>query len=66
MKLFYTSVIESVILYNSVVWFKNLRKEDMHKLQKIANQASKIFGGKIDLTEVCGLCGKQGKWYTTK
>ena len=49
MKVFYTSLIESVITYGCLVWFQSAKKADICKLQRIAKQAGKMFNEDIDL-----------------
>ena len=53
LRLFYKSVIESVMLFSCVVWYGGCRKEDFKKLQKIANCAGKMTGEVTNLTHEC-------------
>ena len=53
LRLFYKSVIESVMLFSCVIWYGGCRREDLKKLQRIANHASKMTGEVTDLTHEC-------------
>ena len=53
LRLFYKSVIESVMLFSCVIWYGGCRQEDLKKLQRIANHASKMTGEVTDLTHEC-------------
>ena len=53
LKLFYKSVIESVMLFSCVVWYGGCRQEDLKKLQRIANNAGKMTGEVTDMTNEC-------------
>ena len=53
MGLFYKSVVESIFLFNCVVWFGACRKEDFKKMEAIVKRASKIIGERRDLAEEC-------------
>ena len=53
LNLFYVSIVESVILFNSIVWFAGCRKGDLTKLDKIAKQAERVTGARRDLCEEC-------------
>ena len=48
MRLFYCSVIQSVITYCCVVWFNSLRVQDRLKLEKVARTAKKIIGKDVE------------------
>ena len=53
LRLFYKSVVESILLFNCVVWFGACRKEDFKKMEAIVKQASKIIGERRDLAREC-------------
>ena len=43
-KLFYQSVVESMLLYNNVCYFSSASKEDRDRMEKATKSASKIIG----------------------
>ena len=53
MKLFYSTVIESILTNDCVVWYNGAKKKDRDTLKKIVKQASRIIGHPIDLDRVC-------------
>ena len=53
LRLFYESVIESVLLFSCVVWYGGCRKKDFSKLQRISKQAGKITGDAQNLQVAC-------------
>ena len=53
MTLFYSSVIESVITHDCVVWYNGAKKKDKNALKKVVKQASRLIGQHIDLDQVC-------------
>ena len=53
LRLFYKSVVESILFFNCVVWFGACRKEDFKKMEAIVKQASKIIGERRDLVREC-------------
>ena len=53
MRLFYKSVVESVILCNCLVWFGGCRQKDLKPLERIARRGGKIIGEVRDLTHIC-------------
>ena len=53
LRLFYKSVIESVLLFSCVVWYGGCRKKDFSKLQGITKQAGKVTGEVQNLRESC-------------
>ena len=53
LRLFYKSVIESVLLFSCVVWYGGCRQEDLKKLQRIANYAGKMTGEVTNLKHEC-------------
>ena len=55
LKLFYTAVVESTIMYGCLTWYCSLRKCDQIKIQRLLNQAGKIVGEKISLDEICSV-----------
>ena len=52
-RLFYKSVVESILSFICVVWFGACRKEDFKKMEAIVKQASNIFGERRDLAREC-------------
>ena len=48
MRLFYSSVVESVITYCCVIWFNSLRVQDRLKLERVTRTAKKIIGGDVE------------------
>ena len=53
LRLFYKSVIESVVLFSCVVWYGGCRKKDFSKLQRTSKQAGKIMGETQNLKDAC-------------
>ena len=53
MQLLYRSVVESVILYNCLIWFGSCRQKDVKPLVRIIKQAGKITGEFRNLENVC-------------
>ena len=53
LSLFYVSVVQSVILFNCIVWFSGCRKGDLARLEKIVKYAEKITGVRRDLKVEC-------------
>ena len=51
--LFYKSVIESVMLFSCAVWYGGCRQDNLKKLQRISNHASKMTGEVTDLKQEC-------------
>ena len=51
--LFYQSIIQSTITFDSIIWFNNARQNDKQKLRRVVKQASKIMNHTVDLDEVC-------------
>ena len=51
--MFYKSIVESVLVFNCVVWFGACRKEDLRKLEAIVKRASKIIGERRHLRKEC-------------
>ena len=53
LSLLYRSVVESIMTYDSVVWYNSARKKDQGKLKTIVKQAAKIIDRPMDLDDVC-------------
>ena len=53
LSLFYKSIVESILLFNCVVWFGACRKEDFKKMEAIVKRASKIIGEGRHLEQEC-------------
>ena len=53
LNLFYKSLVESIVLFNCVIWFGVCRKQDFKRMEAIVRQASKITGESYDLTKEC-------------
>ena len=53
LRLFYKSTVESIFLFNCVIWFGACKKEDFKKMQSVVKRASKIIGSKQDLEVEC-------------
>ena len=51
--LFYKSVIESVMLFSCAVWYGGCRQDNLKKLQRISNHASKMTDEVTDLKQEC-------------
>ena len=51
--LFYTSVIQSTITHDSIVWFHSAKQKETDKLRKVVKRASKIMKREVDLDEIC-------------
>ena len=44
--MFYKSVIQSVLTFSLICWFRNIRQKDKNNLQRIVNISSKVTGTK--------------------
>ena len=53
LSLFYKSVIESIFMFNCVIWFGACRKQDFKRMESIAHQASKITRECHNMTKQC-------------
>ena len=53
LKLFYTSVVESAMLYGCLSWYNSLRKGDKVEVQRLLNQIDRVVGDSINLHEIC-------------
>ena len=53
LSLFYKSIVESIFLFNCVVWFGACRKDEFRKMESVVKRASKIIGNRRNLTEEC-------------
>ena len=51
--LFYTSVLQSIITHDSVIWFNNAKQKDLVKVHRVIKQSGKITKHAVDLNEVC-------------
>ena len=51
LQVFYKAMVESILLFSSVVWLCSGRKEDIQKLERIEKQASKITKEKRSLLD---------------
>ena len=47
--LFYQSIIQSTITFDSIIWYSNAKQSDKHKLRRVVKQASKIMNHTVDL-----------------
>ena len=53
LRVFYKSMVESILLFNCTVWFSSCKKEALKKMEAITKQASKIIGERCDLANEC-------------
>ena len=48
LRLFYTSVVESVVVFGIVVWYKALSSNDLKKMERVRKTAQRIIGLPVD------------------
>lgn len=53
MNLFYSTVIESVMTFDCIVWYNSAKQSDVKKLKRVTKQAEKILRKLINLDKTC-------------